>query len=299
VVENLALDVCAVQSPTTFPAEQELVEESMNKDDKLWVKAAIADAVEPLHPHGWKKALLLAQRIGTPIAIVAFVASTFIALLMMALSFHSQATARAVEEAAFRTSTKDTLDQIQATLRSLQASQSPKKVLQEIAGLDSKQFLQNLPALRKVAEQPPAQAEPSSFVIRAVANKLRTVDENSPDYWPTVLQFLQFASEGLSSDVPAPGPPELVLTGEKLHIGAGGLSGMNHRIVELDGVHLSDVTFENSRIIFTDKPVQMHNVTFINCVFEMPQIEHPSPSLKQVTQEMLASNLKSFTIQAL
>lgn len=220
------------------------------------------------------------------LAPLATIISACIALLVLAAGAIYQSTAHVREETEFRTHTKDALDQIQATLRTLQASQSPKKVVAEIASLDSKQFAQNLPALRRASEPPLAAAAISAQVLHQVANKLRSVDENSQDYWPTVLQFLQFAREGMSPDVPAPGRPTIDL--EHITAGRGSFGPFKHEIVRLDGVTLEGQTFENSRIIFTENPTRMSNVTFLNCVFEMPHVENPSPYLKQASQQLLA-----------
>ena len=212
------------------------------------------------------------------------------------------------EETQFRTNTTRTLEEttktledIQSNLRLLQASQAPKKILQELATLAPHQFIQNLAALRKVAEQPLAQVAPSAQVLREVAQRLRSINETAPDYWPTVLQFIRFASAGLSPDVPPPGPPTTIVAGNQ---GFGlVLPKVSHGVVSLDGGYLGDdssvTQFDHSRIIFTDHPVRMKNVLFTDCVFEMPISATPNQYLKDASRQLLASDLRSTKISGL
>jgi hypothetical protein len=41
-------------------------------------------------------------------------------------------------------------------------------------------------------------------------------------------------------------------------------------------------------VIFTNNPVRLRHVQFINCVFEMPAVEMPSPSLKRAAETLIA-----------
>ncbi len=117
------------------------------------------------------------------------------------------------EETEFRTHTIDrltaldgTLINIQADIRTLQAPQSPGKVLKQIAPLPPKEFIRNLPALKMIAEQPPANVGSDNPTLHEIALKLLGADEHAPDYWPTTLQFIKFASSSVSaSKAPPPG----------------------------------------------------------------------------------------------
>jgi hypothetical protein len=54
------------------------------------------------------------------------------------------------------------------------------------------------------------------------------------------------------------------------------------------------VRFENSRIIFTENPVRMRGVEFLNCVFELPDAP-ANPYIRKTAQELLASNLTAIS----
>jgi hypothetical protein len=197
----------------------------------------------------------------------------------------------------FRTHTNDTLASVQASIRTLEATQSPKKVLNEIAPLASKEFAGNLPALRRVSEQPPGNVGASPGALREVALKLRSVDQNVPDYWSTVFQFISFASASISSNVPPPGPPQAVIAGNH---GFGTKAEFHDQIVQLNGGDFGgDVVFTRCRIIFSKNRVRLSGVKFIDCVFEMPVTDSPSPMLAQIAGELLASDFKSVVLQAL
>ena len=73
----------------------------------------------------------------------------------------------------------------------------------------------------------------------------------------------------------------------------------SHKKIILDGGDIPGSRFENCRIIFTQNPVKMKDVKFINCVFEMPVTDAPSPYLKSTSQFLLASDLSSVEIPSL
>jgi hypothetical protein len=126
--------------------------------------------------------------------------------------------------------------------------------------------------------------------LQEVALKLRSTNQNAPDYWVTVLQFIRFASAGASPNVPPPGIAEEIFSG---NTGFGFSATYSDRRVLLDRGDGGDVKFIRCRIIFTRNPVRLRGVQFIDCVFDMPVTNSPSPMLTQVATELLASNFKS------
>lgn len=172
--------------------------------------------------------------------------------------------------------------------QTIEAVQSPEPLsLQDFAGMDQKTFAESLSRLQKAAfHSVPVNTDQST--LSAIAAKLRTTPESSPEYWPTVLQFIRFASSKFNPDVPPPGKPTVIFADNK---GFGLSATYKKRIVLLDGGDLgSRVRFENSRIIFTENPVRMRGVQFVNCVFELPD-GPTNPYLRKAAQELLASNL--------
>jgi hypothetical protein len=141
-------------------------------------------------------------------------------------------------------------------------------------------------------------------VLQGVAQKLLKLSGNSPDYWPTVLKFIQFASAGLSPDVPPHVPPPgtrpgLTIKNSILPPGTVKWPPISHQVILLDGGEISDMQVDHSRIIFTEQPVKMTNVTFVDCVFEMPPTAAPNPYLQNASRQLLASDLNSAVIKGL
>jgi hypothetical protein len=206
------------------------------------------------------------------------------------------AVSEASRNSEFRGEARAELSNLQADVRELRAVQSSAKIIKEISTLDRAQFARNLPALRKAMEQPASAAAAQPATLRDVAAKLKVVDEATADYWPTVLRFIQFASAGLSANVPPPGAKANVIIGQNR--GFVNLGPFKNCVAELDGGDLGPTRFENCRVRFTQNPIRFLNVSFINCVFEMPDTASPTPYLKRASQLLLASDLKNVSISA-
>ena len=165
------------------------------------------------------------------------------------------------------------------------------KSLSEIGTLGQKQFAASLPNLyaemRKVSAP---QSGANEATLRAITDKLRHVDENTPEYWSTVLQFIRFVSARHAPDVPPPGPANLEIG---FNTGFPSLGVLSRRRVLLDGGEIEDSVFENCRILFTSNPVHMRNVRFVNCVFEIPEGVVPDRYIKHAAKELLASNFSA------
>lgn len=246
----------------------------LNDGDRAWIRQSIQDA----HKR---------SGLGRLTGFIKDWSGTSAAVAILILAFTQWNT-----YTEFRVHTSDRLDAIDKTLLTLRASDSPAAVLTEISELSDQRFAANLPALQKVAEQRVEEVKPTPPILHTVARKLLVVDERSPNYWATVLQFIAFASSGLSPDVPPPSGPRTIIS---RNIGLS-LPKISHEVVELDGGELFNTTFENSRIIFTENPVKMVNVTFTNCVFELPVSNNPNPYIQNASRSLLASTLKSASI---
>jgi hypothetical protein len=254
---------------------------SISNREKEWVAEEIRTAIhQNLRPDGWRT-----LREWIPLVSIITI---MISLLALAGAGWNFAFSRVGDEATFQTKTGDRLDSIEISLRELRALQQPGPVLNEISKLDQKQFAQSLPALRSIATLSVSEVEPSPSVLRIVAEKLRNTPEQSPDYWPTVLQYFQFATSGLSTNVPPPNQPRLTIAQLTLE---GPISG---KTIELaDGVRLENAVFLNCRIIFTNNPVEFRNVKFVDSVFEFPISVSPSKYIRRAVQALMASDLKT------
>lgn len=249
---------------------------ALRNEDRAWIAQEIRTSIqEHLHPHGWRRVKEWIP-VGTIITIM-------VALLALAGAGWNYGFSRMRDQATFEAKTTDRLEAIERLLRGIRTSQD----LREISKLDQDTFDKSLPALKKALDQPPSGVQAPREALREVAEKLRKTDPNSADYWPTLLRYLNVASAVFAPDVPSPGP---------YNISAGNNVGFSlgvvkRKIVVLDGGEILNTRFENSRIIFTNNPVKLTNVLFLDCVFEVPVTATPSDYLKRASQILLASDL--------
>lgn len=194
----------------------------------------------------------------------------------------------------FRVHTADRLDAIESSLRTIQASSAPKKVLGELASLTPANLAKNLSALRVVAEQPVEEVRPSKANLHAISQDLLRIDSKTPDYWPAVLQFVNFATSASSPNVPPRGSQVNAFISD-----SGGMVIPPHGVYQLAG-RISNIKFVNSRIIFSPQGATLTGVLFTNCVFEFPnELEDPQGNLKAVGRTLLASDFKEAYVSGL
>lgn len=284
--------------PEVLSASEPQDDMKLRDEDKRWssgevktqIESALVKVIDSFKPHGVRRVTFWLREWGLAgIAIV--VPLTLLGLLITVSIFAAYGIK---DNAKFQTHTEDRLDTIESELRTLEASQAPAKVLKELASLDTKHLAQNLPALRKVSEQPISEVSPPPMVLQQVVVRLQHVSESTEDYWPTLLRFIQFASRGLASRAPAPGSvPAMWL--DNVSVNGVNVVGPGS-IVELRGGKLQNTTFTDSLIIFTTTPTKLINVRFVGCAFEFPDLDEPSPSVKDYSRELLASGIQSATI---
>jgi len=189
----------------------------------------------------------------------------------------------------------DKMISLDVTLRMLRIPGNSAAVLKELSSLDPAEFAQNLPVLKKITEQLTEQTIASPETLQRVASNFLQTQSNVPGYWPSALRFLQYASLQASPGVPPPGAPRLIFS-HNINLS---LSPIENTVVKLDGGSITNITFRNSRIIFTEDMVQMKNVTFINCVFELPISDQPTPYIQRAARVLLAENLQDAVIRSL
>jgi hypothetical protein len=159
-----------------------------------------------------------------------------------------------------------------------------------IAVSDEEEFAKSLPALNEIIKKPVNEVKPTNSSLQLIANKLQKVPKESPEYWPTLLRFIQFASQANpSSKAPPPGKPQISVREYTLSAYPGEKITLDGLRILVDGGKLQDLTIRNSRIIFTGNPATLVNVRFVDCVFEMPDVKTPNPYLKTSAEQLLAS----------
>jgi hypothetical protein len=253
--------------------EEDLTEMALNDHDRDWIRLTVAEALRN-HSSGWRENLRTFSIPSIAVALLIFAATQW------------------DKYAEFRTHTQDHLESIDAKLLNLSPVTSIKKTFDDIGALKPKALAEALPALRKVAQQPAVSV--SAQTIRTIGANLAQVSEQTPQYWPTVLLFIESASAGASPSAPPPGATHSSM---KDVAGPGIKTAEGERMV-LSGF-IKNITFRNDRIIFTDAPVQLSNVVFINCVFEFSQSDTTSPIIQQAGRLLLASDLKDVAIKSL
>jgi hypothetical protein len=190
---------------------------------------------------------------------------------------------------SFQTHTNDRLDSIEATLRNLQASSDPRKVLSELSTLSPKSLARNLPALLTVSEKPASQIKPPPAELRSVGNSLLHVNQTTPQYWPTLLQFVQFASN-YSSKAPPPGGPVKQL--KNLQADSFNAFKLQENFTYRLSGEILGIEFRNDRIILTPD-VMLTNVRFINCAFEFEGgVDDAPKKIRDTGHMLLASGLE-------
>jgi hypothetical protein len=170
--------------------------------------------------------------------------------------------------------------------------------LQQISHLDQNGFEQSLPQLRQAMEHPDPKVVADPETLAAIAGKLRRAGESTPDYWPTVLRFIPFASSRTAKNAPPPGQQPRVLS-DILSVGL--MRGVREvdKTILLDEGYLGNGEFTNCRIIFTQNPVRLANAHFRNCAFEIPTTDPPTAFIKKVSQLLLSANISSVSIPSL
>jgi hypothetical protein len=179
-------------------------------------------------------------------------------------------------------------DQLKEPLRQLGESASDVRAIKEyltlggfhaFLSLPKSESEKELPQLRKSLELASnAHVSVPPETIQQVRLRLADIKSASPDYWPTVVRFLQFATAGFSPNAPPTGGVPLTIA---QLTASGTVSGQT---IELeDGIRLDNITFANCRIIFTDNPVEFHNVRFVGSAIEFKTSGEITPYIQKAS----------------
>jgi hypothetical protein len=266
----------------------------LGENDKKWlrgeVKTAVAEAIGEFRPNGWQRVADFIREWG----IAGTIITVFVALFGIAAGAIYQATARVAKEAAFEANTLRDLKQIRDDINAIRGDQARQSLINH-ASLPLSDFKTSLPQVGSalsIVEQENA-AVPTS-VIEGLRVKLQQTDPSAPDYWPTAVRFLQFATSRLApSDVPPAGRAPDVESDTNL----GPLEFYKGTVL-LKGGSVTGALFRNCRVIFTNTPVRMTSVIFVNSVieFRVSTTSPPSPYLRKAVEVFLASDLKSTSV---
>jgi hypothetical protein len=276
--------------------EDMAVRKEITEEIKLQVADQLSKAIEGLKPKGAHRILYWVRDWGGAATVVTIPLALLAIVVTLGLSVTSHLESNASFQRGvrdFQRQTNARLSKIEEELDQIRAEQA-SEALNSLSRLSVAQFSKSLPELRRLASSTTTALKLNPESVRSISQRLRQVPESSPEYWPAVLQFIKFASAGLSPKVPPAGHPMFAFNGIRhLHI------EQSFSVILLNGGELENSVLTNCRVIFTNKPVEMHNVRFINCVFEMPISSDPNQYLRHASQQLLASNFESVTISLL
>lgn len=239
---------------------------ALRNEDKVWIAQEIRTAIrEHLDPHGWRKLREHLPLVG--------IFGVFVALLGLAGAGWKEALSNRASQAQFETHTNDRLDQIEGTLKLLNA--------QIVAA--------------KYANAPQQELKTHRDELTKIKTTLATARKNVPEYWPVAFQIIELTSKANSELQIPEGRPSIFDNFVSRPI--GGMSPtVGQQVIlrnKVEGMIFKDC------VIHFDASARLTNDVFINCVFIFPaDTQEPSTPLQNIGQALLLANLSNVTITA-
>jgi len=282
------------------------------------ISAAIDSLKESLRPHGWRKTGHLIREIGTPITFV----TAFLAMAAITIGALVQSFTHVKEETTFRTQTADRLTQIESSLLALRTSQVIANPGSEKSIKEAKSLLAMAREGRTPIPISTVEQAAKSFIETSVAQP--EAWETALDFvsYRTALNkidargaapFRKLSGAGLDhyyigpvvpgkalpigSDIPASVPPELAARYELLgkNENEGKSTGpprlfFTGGALNIDGRFARHVVFENVEVHYTNQPLVLEDVVFVNCTFV---IENGN-SGRKLSETLISSQIVNF-----
>lgn len=290
----------------------------LRNDDRDWIRGEITAAIAALKPRGWHKALSLLREW----SVLGVTAMLIVALLALAAGAFYQATTRVKEEATFRTHTEDRLTGIEGNVASIKAALEGMKLEQIGSSPANPESITEAKNILKVATSNKTKIDPS--IVKDVAIKFVEASQEAPAAWNAVMAFLEYRSflnEGSLPPLPkhtgitrygiewpkghahpelshyGDAPPSQAAILEKIGEGLNKSApvGDAYLLLEgaelgLDNFHAKNVIFRNVHIIYHGEPVQLENVYFVNCTFEITRQPNGVEFAKKVLEPTALTN---------
>jgi len=172
---------------TLIPEEEPL---AIRKEDWPSINQAIANAIDPLRPSGWRKALLVLREWG----VLGTIATVIVALLGIAAAAIYQATARVAKEATFETNTTRDLGEIRKDVKTIQEDLAKQNLVTH-ASLSLSDFKAALPEVGSAitkAKQQEVKVPPN--VVDTLQQQIIAAGDATPGYWSTSAEFISYRS---------------------------------------------------------------------------------------------------------
>ena len=291
-----------------YPTEETFV--AIRNDDWLLINKAIADAVAPLNPRGWRKALFLLREWG----VLGTIATIIVGLLAISVGAIYQATARIEKETKFQTETEDTLKGIREDIKEIKTGLT-KQSLGAQATLPLAQFKTALPDIHSsITAAKQQNLKVPATVVEDIARKMAGTDTNAPAFWPTAAAVISYQSSllvgssgnwsvtlptcrgtvdllGADKNATVQGSEDGKLTGPKFPIQR---VGNQDCYVELDGKTVSKWDCMRCLVKYSGGPVSLTDVHFEDCLFLFDFSSKPATrDGERLTEALLASKSQS------
>jgi len=199
------------------------------------------------------------------------------------------------------------IGKIKDNLRIARTTPPGSSPLVAFSGMSPRELATSLPALRKALERPPQSDSTSEEkALRTVSQRLGEMDGGAPGYWTTVAAIINYQSLVNQLRGIAPDPSLISRPCAGLTMGTGGgntISGFTVRgcLVDLDTTFnkLVNITFRDSVVRYHGGAVDLQNVTFVNCRFELIIPPDTTPKRPNVLRAILGSgDQKSITVSS-
>lgn len=283
---------------------EELV--AIRNEDWPAIHKAIADAVAPLKPRGWRKAVFIIRELGPIIGTVAVV----VALLAIVVTLGIFTSNGITKNAEFRTHTEDRLTTIEGTLAKINATLDGTKLKQTSSNPASLESITEAKNVLTAAVANKTKIDPT--IVKDAGVKFVEASQNAPAAWDAALAFLNYKSflnslasgspisdsvgpimiESTKYNIPeanvlepfrehgqltvpsnAPNIPQFRSLrapnpNENTTVGPSFLV-FEGGVLLLDGLYLKRIVFRNTHIVYHGEPITLDNVFFIDCTFEI------------------------------
>jgi hypothetical protein len=296
---------------------------AIRNEDWPAIHRAIADAISPLKPRGWRKALFLGRELG----IVGAVATVIVALLALAAGAFYQATARATEDAKFRTRSEDRLTAIEGTIAKINATlegMTLNRIGSDPANPESIKEARNV-----ITAAAANRTKIDPIIVKDVGTKFIQAGLNNPDAWNTALAFVNYrstlnvyvrpvktvsvpAGAGTNYDLgprvdgkPSPQGSHIPIPvaakdaarfetigknlNQQLQYGSAQLI-LTGGALSLDDRYVRHIVFQGVEIHYSGRPLILEDAIFTNCTFVLDN----TPTGRQLGEALLASSPISF-----
>ena len=279
-----------------------LIDMPLRNEDREWIRNEIHSQIKvAITPQGWRKGIELIRQAGAPIAVI----GVFVAMLAITLGALYQAFAHVKEETTFRTHTEDRLTAIEDSLKRLTTAVDGIKLTQISAGpidkhtiAEAKRIIEGATATKTKLDVAVVEDVGQKFASQGVTNApawdaaiafmgYRTTLNQSPISLEVGIRYSPMAhydysfilnyqhpgtivSEGVES------PPKLAqfrpISGPDQN--SSSTTGPRFLIVKdavlvLDGLYAEHVVVTNSHVIYRGGQVELKDVVFVNCTFEV------------------------------